>query len=417
MRINLLQHIRLFMFLCCYVSVVLLVLSCSRNRIDCEEDAIDVISAKRTVLIYMGASNSLSRFSDDDIYEMEQGICDVANLDNCNVLVYLQKGMGKGRTQPVLKRLVKELDTQGNFVGGWDIVKVYPEQNSMRVDVMERIYKDAYLGFPADSYGLVLWSHADGWLEGTPQVDTRWYGQDIYQGQSYHLDILDLNKALEAAPYLDFILFDCCLMQSVEVAYELRDKANYMLGSPAEIPGPGAPYDKLVPVFYLDKRNIERDLATAYYNYYFKTYTGTSQGNYPWQGGVSMTVLNLKEMDEFARMTKSLLADHGALYDDLDYEGSFFYDPRRDYKMYYHDLYEIMERSSLSASASWKSAYDQFVVYFETTPTNYSGVVGRDFSMRGSNGVSMYIPKSSIAYKKENEYYRSLSWYKYMRNN
>lgn len=243
MRINLLQHIRLFMFLCCYVSVVLLVLSCSRNRIDCEEDAIDVISAKRTVLIYMGASNSLSRFSDDDIYEMEQGICDVANLDNCNVLVYLQKGVGKGRTQPVLKRLVKELDAQGNIVGGWELVKVYPEQNSMRVDVMERIYKDAYSGFPADSYGLVLWSHADGWLEGTPQVDTRWYGQDVYQGQSYHLDILDLSKALEAAPYLDFILFDCCLMQSVEVAYELRDKANYMLGSPAEIPGPGAPYD------------------------------------------------------------------------------------------------------------------------------------------------------------------------------
>ena len=48
-------------------------------------------------------------------------------------------------------------------------------------------------------------------------------------------------------PHFDFIMFDACFMMSVEVAYEVRNYTDYYIGSPTENPGPGAPYDKVVP--------------------------------------------------------------------------------------------------------------------------------------------------------------------------
>ena len=46
------------------------------------------------------------------------------------------------------------------------------------------------------------------------------------------------------------MLFDACYMQSVEVIYQLRDRTDYFIGSPTEIPGPGAPYEAVVPALF-----------------------------------------------------------------------------------------------------------------------------------------------------------------------
>ena len=398
-----------------YIFFALVFVSCTRNdNKDCLNE--DPVSAKRTVLIYMAASNSLDPFGDDDIAEMEQGIVDVNDLANCNVLLYLQKGRGAKRKQPVLKKLIRSKEPgSSNYIGEWEDVKVYPKQNSVSVEVMEQVFTDAYTEFQANQYGLVLWSHADGWLEGTPQSNTRWYGEDQLDGNSYTMDIKDLNRALEKAPHLDFILFDCCLMQSVEVAYEIQDKADFMLGSPAEIPGPGAPYQKLIPILYQDKKYIVEDLASAYYKYYEETYTGSSSGNYPWEGGVSMTVLDLSHVASFARATKELLDRTDLNYLDLYSTDVFHYDPRIGGLRYYHDLYGVIE-SSISTITTWDASFKKLVVYYQTTATNYSGVAHKDFSMSGSHGISMYIPKNELNYESVNKYYENLAWSKYMMN-
>lgn len=63
------------------------------------------------------------------------------------------------------------------------------------------------------------------------------------------------------------MLFDACYMQSVEVIYQLRDRTDYFIGSPTEIPGPGAPYEAVVPaLFSQDKPEI--NIAESYYTVY-----------------------------------------------------------------------------------------------------------------------------------------------------
>lgn len=65
------------------------------------------------------------------------------------------------------------------------------------------------------------------------------------------MNIDDLHEALQVLPKLDFLLFDACFMESVEVAYALRDCGDYMISSPTEIPGVGAPYEDVVPLCLL----------------------------------------------------------------------------------------------------------------------------------------------------------------------
>ena len=57
---------------------------------------------------------------------------------------------------------------------------------------------------------------------------------------------------------------------------------------------------------------------------------------------------------------------------------------------------------------AWKEAFDSAVVYWNTTPMNYSSSA-RMFSMEGTHGVTHYIPQSVTSARAEA--YRSLEWY------
>ena len=131
-----------------------------------------------------------------------------------------------------------ELKNEGGTVVEKE-VKTYPSRNSVGVDETQEVFADVFLNsqYQADSYGLVYWSHGDGWLPYPLGTGTRWVGQDKGNGDN-RMNISEFVEILRTAPRFDFILFDACLMLSVEVAYELRDYTDYCIGSPTEIPGP-----------------------------------------------------------------------------------------------------------------------------------------------------------------------------------
>lgn len=86
-------------------------------------------------------------------------------------------------------------------------------------------------------------------------------------GGSNYMDISELKDVLRNAPHLSFLLFDACFMQSVEVVYELKEHADYIIGSPTEIPAPGAPYQKVVPAMFANNASAT-DIAKAYFEFY-----------------------------------------------------------------------------------------------------------------------------------------------------
>lgn len=361
----------------------------------------------RTVLAYIAADNSLSSFSTIDIEEMVEGMKKVDTRQN-NLLVYVDRY----RTSPQLIRICRSTANEIML----DTLVTYTDtpRNSVGVAEMKEVLTYTFDTFPASSYGFVMWSHGEGWVP-SPSIDTRWIGQDTDNGtKKKFLNIDGLRTVLESQRHLDYVFFDACFMQSVEVAYELRHCADYFIGSPTEIPGPGAPYQEVVPALFA-KNDAATATATAYFNYYkanYKNGVGISDTN--WTGGVSISVLRSDKLDALANASRPI-----PLYsiEGTSAGGVLCYDPfsRRNLHNYY-DMEGVVRLLALnldeSAFQQWKAAYTDAVVYAQSTERNFSGIGQSMFSMAGFTGVSIHLLNASQPF--ENAYYKTLDWYKYM---
>lgn len=358
---------------------------------------------QRTVLIYFVAdNNNLASFVDDDLAELKKGIKEYGLFDSQHLLAYIDKG---GEAS-----LIELVEQDGIAVE--KMIKTYPDRNSAGVAEMQEVFDDVFQNeaYQAESYGLVYWSHGDGWIP-YPLPATRWVGQDKGSGDK-RMNISELKQVLDTSPHFDFIMFDACFMLSVEVAYELRDYCDYYICSPTETPGPGAPYDKILPYMLANGKSVE--LAEAYFNVYAALYDGgknISDSN--WTGGVSIGVLKTSQLQFLAEATEQALSN-AEVVSCIDLRSSVFdYDQRGlSSHIGYYDLVGMMQQLlNNSDYVLWKESYDAAITYWNTTPKNYSQYV-RDngmFSMEGANGMTHYIPSSPDT--EACVAYRSLEWY------
>lgn len=377
-----------------------------------EDDPIPAEKVSRTVLVYIMADNTLSNFASTDINEMMKGMKSV-DASLYNLLVYVDDNSSPGSSYysaPTLYRLSK--DKKGNVQK--EVVKEYKEQISTDSSVFQEVLTRAYTQYPAESYGLVLWSHGEGWipspLPAKKSTSTRWIGQDSTDGDNY-LNIADMASVLSKLPHFEFILFDACFGQAIEVAYELRQYADYIIGSPTEIPGPGAPYDEVVPAMFKATNVGVETIAEAYYKPYDDIYDGELPTNDKWTGGVSVSVIKCAALDELASITKQTLKT--VELNTLLNSGLYNYDKRSKYStsfVGYYDMKQLMQLLSDDINA-WTSAANNAIIYWKTTPKNYSGIAKTMFSIPQETtcGFSHYIPMSLSS--SAAAAYRSTAWY------
>ena len=364
------------------------------------------VDGKPTVLVYMAADNSinpLASFTDGDLEELKAGMASIDNTSDMHLLVYIDTGF---------PRLI-EIENKGGTVVE-TIVKEYEDRNSCGVAETQEVFNDVFGNslYKAESYGLIYWSHGEGWIP-TPLPSTRWIGNDK-TGGGHYMNIEDLKLVLQNAPHFDFIMFDACFMQSVEVAYELRDCCDYYIGFPAENPGPGAAYDRMFPFIFQKGAAVEMAIGT--FAAYDEIYTGKIGSNSNWTMGTAIDVLKSSELENLAAATANALS--GVTADREVLRSSVFdYDQRKvgsSYYVGYYDFVEMMEKLVVDEVVldEWKQAYDAASVCWKKTPMIYSMSVGM-FSMKRANGVSHYIPSTatSAAAQAANAAYRSTSWY------
>lgn len=436
------------------VSAIGLLVSCQENGKLDESDESD--TPTRTVLVYMVADNSLNSYAAMDIDEMVEGYASIAEPDACKLLVYLDD-----YSSP---RLLQITQSKNEVVV--DTLETYSEINSLSPDNMSTVINDALADFPADSYGLVLWSHGNGWLPGTDQSEeatTRAFGEDLDNNRNsddgVQMDILDLKTALAACPKFEYILFDACEMQGIEVDYELRDCANYFVSSPNEIPAYGAPYEDVVPVMFAESGAAEA-VAQAYFGQYeenysydnattgpnnrssgetetYGRYTGGSSSASSYQYGVSISVVQSDALEALAAATKTILNKY--ITDGATVATSSIYNYDDNYYNFYYDLDGFIDQLTGGGDeyTSWYTAYKAAVPLFLTTDYTYSSFAndgeGGMTSMADATGVSTYIPADANFYDAYywayymqfsqyvsvvksyhstfNEYYQGYQWY------
>ncbi len=371
---------------------------------DLEQKIIVKQSAKkrphRTILAYVVADNSLASFAKDDLSEMLEGMqyvdCEINNL-----LVYFD-----GTSNPSLFRFAK--NDKGEVLK--ETIEEYDEQNSTSPSVMSNVVKQVFDNFPAESYGLIYWSHGEGWKP-MPESSTRWIGQDKGGNSTDYMNIDELKKSLTYVPHLDFLFFDACFMMSVEVAYELYTETDYIIASPNEIPGPGAPYDVIIPEMF-KKGDVAIEVAKSYYNVYNKLYNnGIGNSDYNWTAGTSIGVLKTCNFEAFAEKTNKVLENINFVDIKSLKSNVLDYDKRSQSsssRIGYYDMAQLIRTLCNDNSyAAWKTAFDDVMVYYQTTPNNYSVYTGM-FSMDGANGLSHYLPTEKISLDKA---YFTTKWF------
>lgn len=216
------------------------------------------VEIPHSVLVYMVANNNLgSRNLDrDDINEMKQAMLNDQYPEGSRLIVYHAPYSGTPRLIEITK------------TGAESVLASYDSsETSVSIARMNKVISDFKEKAPSGNYGLVLWSHGTGWLE-----DTGTYDDPDLQIAPLSFGV-DGNKKM-SVPALaqgigdnsfSFIYFDCCLMGTVEVIYELRNCAPAISASATELPLEGMPYNLTVP--HLLKGDIN-SAAKATYNFY-----------------------------------------------------------------------------------------------------------------------------------------------------
>lgn len=204
-----------------------------------------------TVLIYMGADNDLAQQALDDIEQMETAL----QPQDLNLIVQIDlPDIGA-------KRYRIEHHPQSGI--GSTVLKNLGIVDSGEPDTLNDFIRWGFARYPSRYKMLVLWSHGDSWYK-----QNKYISPDTDTGHDIGIANQELSMALSGTPKLDILLFDACSMQSIEIAYALKDNANYIIGSADLVPTKGFPYPQIITLFNQSPHSIAVQIPDLYTNFY-----------------------------------------------------------------------------------------------------------------------------------------------------
>lgn len=213
--------------------------------------------SKWTVLVYLNAANDLYTYSTTNVDQMER----VGDNTNCRFIVQWKQSRNifpNSSFDGTRRYLVSS-----NTTDGVQSELIQNMGTSVDMGVPETLADFIAWGkrnYPADRYALVIWNHGSGWSrKGGP--DSRSVSYDDETGNVIYT--WQLRQAL-ANQHLDIIAFDASLMQMIEVAYEIRDHADFVAGSEESPPGEGYPYDAVFQGFRNTPDGTTKDLSKGF---------------------------------------------------------------------------------------------------------------------------------------------------------
>lgn len=408
-----------------YTLLVIVLAACS-NEIPEQQPA---KRSGRTVLAYLISNNkagSLDTYLRDNVIDMYTALGNMK--ESCTLLVFYRPYTGDTPlSNPTLMSFYA--DGRGNInnlaaLTGSDLTfdavcriaqkKEYTMNSQIATDpaVMEEVFTDMQTVAPSDSYGLILGSHATGWMKGN-SVQSKAFGDD----GGYHIDIPDLANVLKKSfsEKLDFVLFDACMMGNAEVGYELKDVTSHCIASVMETPVYGFPYDHILPYLYTE--NIDYPAVCHEFMSFNKT-------NNLWG---TCAVVDCSQMENLASAVKAKLSEWQDALSSVSMQNVQQYGVN-SYKYFSYDVLDffrelgrksgVVKTTDLNeAIASVQSALNQAVIAKDCL----SGV---DYDFEGLTidgtrfcGIGMYIPGEYNRYVANkttwNSYYeQSISWYR-----
>lgn len=270
---------------------------------------------KWTVMVYLAGDNDLDGAGVDDLREMKK----VGSKKGVNIVTQFDRSGKDKRTKRYLIRQGGALDS--------DIVKDLGETNTGDPKVLTDFILWGAKNYPAEHYLVVIWNHGAGWDDENIYRVARWIKSDVRRrGKSISgtnfgglsvpftflrsvssrrmrravfstsiekalttraiafdddardfLDNIELKKVFSTVTSklgrkLDIVGMDACLMNMVEVHYQLKDTALYCVGSEEVEPGDGWPYDTVLSALVAKPAMTPREVSSLIVDKYIKSY-------------------------------------------------------------------------------------------------------------------------------------------------
>lgn len=390
-----------------------LLCACGEEGPEPEPEPAPPVPVGRTVLVYIVSNNNLGYAQDPD-----EGI--VNGYDNADIeemKTAARQGALHGNrlilyhADYMATPLLKEITADGEEVTLREYDTTLPATSAARMAEVIAAVKELA---PAGRYGMVLWSHASGWLEngmtedppyGAPSVQPKSFGSD----GGKRMNVTTLARVLDGQDF-DYLWFDCCHMANVEVAYELRRVTDAIIGSSSELPSKGMPYDLTLTYLMAD----EPDLVGAA-RAVFDSYDSFRAPEDAWKRTCTMSVISTASLDALAAASRQLfaLSDRRVPFSEVQ---AFTQSGT------YYDLGHYMERLARTgedgagttdalqaAYAQVESALGKAVVYKAATPWLWEGMRYDKVKIDRHSGLTTYIINRPGGENTSN--YRNLQWW------
>ena len=325
-------------------------------------------------------------------------------------------------------------DSDGNMVS--DTVKVFPSSTvASSGTTMAEVLTLIKTTFPAKGYGMVFSSHGSGWLpagyynnpsqfekdhkksggakysrsrvyedipDGVMETDdpfagmVRSLGQDRMSSGDKEMSVSEFADGIPF--HLDYLLFDMCFGAGMEVVYGLKDKADYLGVSPAEVLAAGM-YDYTKMTSFLLKGSSP-DLAGLFKDS-FDRYDKQS-GQYR---SATVTLVRTDGLDELASVCRRLVSKYSSALANAPaskIQGYFRYN-----RHYFYDLEDTLAKCGASDEdmSALRDAIARTIVYKNATPS-FLG----EFDITTYSGYSIYLPCAGTALL--DSYYKDEPWNK-----
>lgn len=398
--------------------------------------------ARWTLMVYLAGDNNLDGAGVVDLQEMKK----TGSSDQINVLAQFDRAGSKISTKRYRLRAGTTLQS--------DLVGDLGETNTGDPAVLRNFLTWGIKNYPSDHYMVVLWNHGAGWDDSNlyqgdyfggsappiahkgvaidkgsvatkarrsagkpvPLAQARaavkrarraLFGptvqkmvqkraiafddqaQDFLDNTEMKKVMLSIKKALGRK--VDILGFDACLMSMLEVSYQIKNTANFTVGSQEEEPNNGWPYDRIVAALAKNPAIKPADLARDMVGHYLASY-GPNEG-------VTFAATDLAQVSSVATAVSALgSALSKALKDKTQSAAistvrSLVQEYTQPYDQYV-DLIDLCDGLEKYVSNAAVSKACKAVRTAVAKAILASGAKGK--SVAHSHGTSVYFPKKQV---------------------
>lgn len=313
--------------------------------------------ASKNIILYIEGNNDLNSMSDSIVFAL---------MHNSEI---------RSSSNSYLSIVYDDMDSTKIIDVTKGLIISYPKQNALDGKILRKLISKCVDSHPAKEYGIIFWSHGTGWIRTN---DTRSFGYD--NGKVINID--ELSKYLPIK--FDYLIFDACYMSCIEVVAEFKDKCQYIIASPEEVPSNGI-IDTKSMSFLMSDSSLSNRLLFLCNNFKFKFLDYKKEVS-----------LSLIKTDNIVTLMDEI-KNHRPCKLNTDEVSSLNYYVFRNYKLFF-DLKDVLDIDGFN---DLKFDLKDLVPY-----KVYSGKVKKEGS-----GISIFLPlgNNSIYYSS----YKGTYWNKY----